>query len=234
MSAGLIEENVARVLDRIATAAAKAGRLPSEITLVGVCKYFGSEVTQWVANAGICDLGENRPQQLWEKAQSLQQYDIRWHQIGHLQRNKVRRTIPLIALLHAGDSLRLLKEVHKESLRLGQRTPVLLEVNVSGEQAKHGFEIGEMEEVPQQCVDLTGLEVRGLMAMAGLQSGLEGAKREFEELASLRERLMKVKPESVDLSELSMGMSRDYDIAIEQGATIVRVGSSLFEGLPRE
>ena len=233
MSKTLIADNIAKVRQVIEEAAHASGRSPDDVTLVGVCKYFGTDVTHQVAQAGLLDLGENRPQQLWDKASMLEDLSIRWHQIGHLQRNKVRRTLPLIHLFHAGDSLRLLKEIDKEAARIEVVQDVLLEVNVSGEDAKHGFSPSEMEAVLEQCAMLSSVRVRGLMAMAGLHSGLAGAAAEFESLRELQQKLLPLKPDNIELGELSMGMSRDYHIAIEHGATIVRVGSSLFEGLSR-
>ena len=233
MSSALIADNIAKVRETIAECAEKSGRLAADVTLVGVCKYFGEEITRMVAEAGLFDLGENRPQQLWDKAMSLDALPIRWHQIGHLQRNKVRRSLPFIHLFHAGDSMRLLVEINKEAERVQATQEVLLEINVSGEEAKHGFMPNEMESVLEECAGLSFLRVRGLMAMAGLHSGLDGAATEFESLRTLKERLESSKPDNVELDELSMGMSRDYHIAIEHGATIVRVGSSLFEGIPR-
>lgn len=233
MSSALIAENIAKVRETIAECAEKSGRLSTDITLVGVCKYFGDEITRMVAEAGLFDLGENRPQQLWNKATALDALPIRWHQIGHLQRNKVRRLLPFIHLFHAGDSMRLLLQINKEAARVQVVQDVLLEVNVSGEGAKHGFMPDEMDSVLEECAGLSSLRVCGLMAMAGLHSGLDGAAAEFESLRSLKERLERSKPDNVELGELSMGMSRDYHIAIEHGATIVRVGSSLFEGISR-
>ncbi|MBA61050.1 MAG: YggS family pyridoxal phosphate-dependent enzyme [Planctomycetaceae bacterium] len=233
MSLTLIADNLVKVQQNIAEAARKSGRSADDVSLVGVCKYFDADITRLVAEAGLLDLGENRPQQLWDKAAMLEQLPIRWHQIGHLQRNKVRRTLPLIHLFHAADSLRLLKEINKEADRINTKQDVLLEVNVSGEEAKHGFAPQEMESVLEQCAKLTSVRVRGLMAMAGLNSGIDGAAADFASLRELQQRLLAFKPENVELGELSMGMSRDYDIAIEHGATIVRVGSSLFEGLSR-
>ena len=233
MISGIIENNIAEVKGRIAEAAKVAGKSFQEITLVAVCKYFDASVTQAVVDAGLLDLGENRPQQLWEKAETLHGQGIRWHQIGHLQRNKVRRTLPLITLMHAADSLRLLREVSKQAVRIEKEQDVLVEVNISGDENKHGFKPEEMESVLNECEQMAGIKVRGLMAMAGLGSGLDGARREFEQMRLLQERLLTVKPDGIELRELSMGMSRDYDIAIEQGATMVRVGNSLFNGIER-
>lgn len=234
MSRRLLADNLARVRQTIEEAAGRSGRTADAITLVGVCKYFDAEMTRLVAECGLLDLGENRPQQLWDKGDALADLPIRWHQIGHLQRNKVRRTLPYVELFHAADSLRILQTVDKEAERAADVQKVLLEVNVSGEEAKHGFSVVEMESVLEACGDLKSVQVCGLMAMAGRHSGLEGAAAEFAELRELRDKLMAVKPDNVELGELSMGMSRDYHIAIEQGATIVRVGSSLFEGIARD
>jgi len=229
----IISENLAKVRGRIEDAARQSGRSASEVQLVGVCKYFNADITRQVAEAGLLELGENRPQQLWAKAETLSDLPIRWHQIGNLQRNKVRRSLPMISLFHAADSMRLLREIDKEAARIDVVQQVLIEVNVSGENTKHGFLPGDMEAVLDQCGELQAVKVCGLMAMAGLHSGMDGAAKEFESLRELSERLKQSTPENVELAELSMGMSRDYHIAIEQGATIVRVGSSLFEGIPR-
>ncbi len=233
MSLAIISDNLAKIRESIDEAARRSGRSGSEVTLVGVCKYFGTDITRQVAEAGLLELGENRPQQLWEKAEALGDLPIRWHQIGKLQRNKVRRSLPMIRLFHAADSLRLLNEINKEAARIDIVQQVLIEVNVSGEETKHGFMPNEMESILEKCSQFEAIQICGLMAMAGLHSGLKGAAQEFESMRELSERLKRTKPENVKLDELSMGMSRDYHIAIEQGATIVRVGSSLFEGIPR-
>jgi pyridoxal phosphate enzyme (YggS family) len=187
-----------------------------------------NDIAAAVVSAGCIDLGESRPQELWQKHESLSAPDVRWHFIGHLQRNKVRRTLPMIGLLHSADSMRLIEELNQECVRSQRRLPVLLEVNISGEQAKHGFAPDELESSLPSIAQLSNIDVRGLMAMAGLEGDLDDARREFRAVRMLRDRLSKVVP----LTELSMGMSGDFEVAIEEGATIVRVGSALFEGLP--
>ena len=229
----IIESNLAEVRERIRTSAQASGRTAADVTLVAVCKYFGSEVTRDVIAAGCRDIGENRPQVLWSKASDLTAIDVRFHQIGHLQRNKVRRTISCIDLLHAGDSLRLISSVSAESVKQGIVSRVLIEVNVSGDENKHGFCPTELESVLQEVAVLPNIDVQGMMAMAGLESDASESQREFAKLRELQESLSACCPKNVSLNHLSMGMTRDYELAIQEGATIVRIGNALFEGIPR-
>lgn len=226
-----LAENLSRVRGRMAEAALRSGRTADAVTLVAVTKYVDAETARALVAAGCRDLGESRPQELWHKAEALAEAAVRWHLVGHLQRNKVARTLPLAVLLHSGDSVRLLESIDVEASRLGRTVPLLLEVNVSGDAAKHGFRPDEVERLAEQLVRLTHVEVRGLMAMAGREGDLAAARRDFAALRCLRDRLQTVWPERLRLAELSMGMSGDFEAAIEEGATIVRVGSALFEGL---
>ncbi len=223
--------NLAAVRQQIAEAALRCQRRPEEITLVAVTKYVGSEVIRHLVAVGCHDLGESRPQDLWQKAADMTDLPVRWHLVGHLQRNKVRRTLPLIALLHSLDSLRLAEEIDKHSAALRRRTAVLLEVNISGEPAKHGFAPREMPELLPRLAALENIEIRGLMCMAALEGGPQAARANFAALRELRDRLQAVCPPGVRLDELSMGMSGDFQAAIAEGATIVRIGSALFEGI---
>ena len=229
--AAKIADNVDRTRDRIAAAAEGSGRAGDEITMVAVTKYVGVDQVRALVAAGCRDIGENRPQELWRKAEALEDESVAWHLVGHLQRNKVRRTLPLISMLHSGDSQRLLAAVDAASVDRGQRTPVLVEVNVSGDPSKHGFQPDEVETLLSELVGYHNLEIRGLMTMAGLEGGREQARVDFVTLRNLRDRLRRVCPPRISLDELSMGMSRDFDVAIEAGATIVRIGSALFEGI---
>jgi len=226
-----LAENVATVQYQIAEAAKRSGRDVSDVCLVGVTKYVDVATTRALVSAGCETLGENRPQVLWDKTNAMQDLDVRWHMIGHLQRNKVKRTVESTALIHSCDSLRLLKSVHEAGLQLEKRVDVLLEVNVSGEAAKHGFSPDEIESVIEAVEPFGGLRVTGLMCMAGLGSGQQDVRREFDSLRELRDSNRASAPPNVELRELSMGMSRDFEVAIEAGATLVRVGSSLFQGL---
>ncbi len=227
-----IADNLSAVRSRIAVAAARSGRRADDVRLVAVTKYAGEREIEALLAAGCRDLGESRPQQLWQRAIALHDQDVRWHLVGHLQRNKVERTIPLVALVHSGDSRRVLEAIDAAA-RSGakQRVPVLLEVNITGDPHKHGFSPDELEPDMAALAALEGIEIRGLMAMAGRADDLPAARADFARLRQLRDRLQTVCPRGVRLDELSMGMSGDYEVAIEEGATIVRIGSALFEGL---
>jgi pyridoxal phosphate enzyme (YggS family) len=229
-----IATNLAQVQQRIAHAAQQAGRQPSEIQLVGVSKYVNAELSRALYSAGCVHLGEARPQALWEKAEALADIPIRWHLIGHLQRNKVRRTLPLLSLWHSGDSWRLLEAVNHEAGLLGRTIDTLLEVNISGEAAKHGFSPEELLATLPLLTQLSHIRVVGLMSMAGLTGGRDRARADFARLRTLRDEAQRVCPENIQLKELSMGMSGDYEDAILEGATLVRVGSALWEGVVQD
>jgi hypothetical protein len=247
--AARIAENVSHIRGRIADAAARSGRAASDITLVAVTKYVSAAEVRDLVAAGCRELGESRPQQLWEKAAELADLPIQWHLIGHLQRNKVRRTLPLVAMIHSVDSPRLLAAIDAECGGAGEFSgvdataehaaagepprpfPILLEVNTSGETAKHGLQPGEVEPLLTELPRYRHVAVRGLMCMASLEGGPDAARRDFAALRQLRDRLRCRCPPGVALDELSMGMSGDFETAIEEGATIVRVGSALFEAV---
>ena len=224
------KQNIADVNGKIVDAAAKAGRHSDDVTLVGVTKYVDADVTREFAMAGHRVLGENRPQQMWQKQESLADLDIQWHLIGHLQRNKAKRMVELATLIHSVDSLRLLKAIDGFAVDQGKVAKVLLEVNVSGETAKHGFRPEELPAIVEAAADFSAIQVDGLMAMAGLAGDHDDARREFSSLRSLAEQTdAGGLPRNVQMKDLSMGMSGDFEIAIEEGATLVRVGSALFK-----
>jgi pyridoxal phosphate enzyme (YggS family) len=226
-----IARNVARVRGQIDEAARRSGRTADEVTLVAVTKYVGLPEIEALRAAGVTDLGESRPQALWEKGAACGD-DVRWHLVGHLQRNKIRRTLPQVALIHSVDSLRLLEALQREAEGLEMRTSVLLEVNVSGEAAKHGFAPDELPPLLAELPRLPRVNVQGLMTMAARDGGAETARHNFAELRQLRDALQAELPAGESLDELSMGMSGDFAEAIAEGATLVRIGSTLFEGLP--
>ncbi|MGD9724746.1 MAG: YggS family pyridoxal phosphate-dependent enzyme [Pirellulales bacterium] len=225
-----IADNLRHVRERIAAAADSAGRRADEIMLVGVTKYVGPREALELATAGCSDLGESRPQELWTKVESLaaETSQIRWHLIGHLQRNKLRRTLPLVSLIHSVDSERLLAAIDGEwqahaAAQNQQLSPVrvLLEVNTSGEAAKQGLAPEAVEPLLAAAKQFPRVEICGLMTMAALEGGLDVAAKNFALLHALADRF--------DLPERSMGMSGDFEVAIREGATIVRVGSALWE-----
>ena len=224
-----ISANVAEIRGRIAEAARRSGRTVDSVKLIAVTKYVGPDEIRALVSAGCTEFGESRPQQLWEHAAKVDDLPVRWHMIGHLQRNKVERTLPLVAMVHSVDSLRLAEAIDSAAGAIGRRMPGLLEVNVSGEAAKHGFASAEVEPLLPQLSELKNIEIRGLMCIAGLEGGEETARRDFAGLRSLRDRLQANCPAEVRLDELSMGMSGDFEVAIKEGATMVRIGSALFK-----
>jgi pyridoxal phosphate enzyme (YggS family) len=223
--------NLESVRGRIAAAAARSGRTADAISLVVATKYVTTDLAAAVITAGCRDLGGSRPQELWAKAAALPDPAIRWHLIGHLQRNKIRRTLPVVSLIHSIDSQRLLAAINEEAKLAGRIVPVLLEVNVSGDAAKTGLAPEELEPLVAEASALEYVEVRGLMGMAGLEGDDAAVRQDFIQLRTLRDRLARNLPPQFTLDELSMGMSGDFEIAIEEGATIVRLGSLLFEGV---
>jgi PLP dependent protein len=222
----ILAERVAGVRSRIAAAARRAGRDPSDVTLVAVTKSASAEVAA-AASELLADLGENRPQDLWKKAVAIPA--ARWHLVGHLQRNKVDRTVPLVSQIHSVDSERLLEALDAFGRKRGIPVPVLLEVNCSREAAKSGFAVDAMTELAGKLPALRGLSVDGLMTMAAYSDNPEEARPTFAELRRLRVEIRS--RTSLDLRHLSMGMSGDFEVAVEEGATLVRIGTTLFQGL---
>jgi pyridoxal phosphate enzyme (YggS family) len=239
-----IADNLRRVKERIARAAESAGRRADEITLVGVTKYVSSAEAAELIAAGCHHLGESRPQELWKKAadfthgeaasaagSTIKTPPTHWHFIGHLQRNKVARTLPIVSLIHSVDSERLLAAINDAHTAVNEQPPiaVLLEVNTSGESAKHGLSPDEVEPLLAAAPNYPYIAIRGLMTMAALEGGEAIAAKNFATLRQLRDRLKPNTPSCVQLDDLSMGMSADFEVAIKEGATIVRVGSALWE-----
>lgn len=226
-----LELNLKSVEDRIGAACARANRMRADVTLVAVTKSVGAEVAGMLFDLGVRDFGESRPQSLWAKAATLPP-TVRWHQIGHLQRNKLERTLPLVALTHSVDNLRLLDSIDKWSEKQQRRSDVLLEFNMSREEEKTGFALTELPAIIERLTTLRSTCVRGLMTMAALADDPEQSRPAFAELRVLRDRLRTVVPDPHSFQHLSMGMTQDFEIAIAEGATLVRIGSALFEGVP--
>lgn len=228
----ILRRNVAAVQTRIAEAAERAGRTADSVTLVAVTKYVDVAVIRDLVAVGCLDCGENRPQAFWDKADILADLPIRWHQIGHLQRNKLKRTLPASYLIHSVDSLRLLTAINEMQMQLNPNEPqsILLEVNISGDAAKHGFTEQAVAEAVEATFELDHVRLQGLMGMAGWGTEPEEARREFAKLGALKQQLSERYPDAT-LNELSMGMSGDFEQAIAEGATLVRIGSALYEGL---
>ncbi len=225
--------NLAAVRGRIAAACHRAGRSADEVRLIAVTKYVDTAITQAVAECGCLDLAESRPQQLWEKATALAALTpaVRWHLIGHLQRNKVRRTLPVVSLVQTLDSERLLAAIESEARATGRTCDVLVEVNVSADPERSGASLADVPALVSAATRSPHVTLRGLMGMASHpDSPAADARRDFARLRELRDRLMADVPADA-LRELSMGMSGDYEAAVLEGSTMLRIGSALFEGL---
>lgn len=226
----ILEQRLDMVRERIAAACARSGRRAEDVTLIAVSKTVSPRVAGLSAKLGQLDLGESRPQELWRKAEALKALPIRWHMIGHLQRNKVERTLASVQVIHSVDSLRLLEEIAEQGSRQSLRPRLLLQVNASRENQKYGFELDEVADLFPKVQSLP-VEITGLMTMAALSSDPDVARTAFR---ALRQIFDDANREGAQLTQLSMGMSGDFEIAIEEGATMVRVGSTLFEGLEAE
>jgi PLP dependent protein len=223
----ILAGRLAFVHERIAQACQRAGRRPLEVTLVAVTKTVSPQIAKIATELGMLDLGENRPQELRKKAEAAPA--ARWHLIGHLQRNKIERTVPLVSLIHSVDSERLLESLDAFGCKRGAPVQVLLEVNCSREQSKGGFAPEAVSTLCDRLVSLVGVSIRGLMTMAAYGDDPETARPAFAELRRLRDDL--AARTGLALPELSMGMSGDFEVAIEEGSTFVRIGTMLFEGL---
>ncbi|APZ94182.1 YggS family pyridoxal phosphate-dependent enzyme [Fuerstiella marisgermanici] len=228
----VIRRNLQSVHSNIAAACAVSGRSPDDVTLVAVTKY-----AQWPWVEALATqyqvFGENRPQQLSERAPKLP--SVEWHLIGQLQRNKVRQALEHAHTIHSVDSLRLLERISKVAADLNQHPNVLLQVNVSGEESKSGFRPDELlAEWDQISVCCENVRIAGLMTMAPASDDPEAARPTFRGLRQLREQLRNTSGGAQirgELNHLSMGMSGDFSVAVQEGATLVRIGSRLFDGL---
>ncbi|MCY2948290.1 MAG: YggS family pyridoxal phosphate-dependent enzyme [Planctomycetota bacterium] len=225
----ILGQRLEAIRTRVQAACGRVGRSPESVTLIGVTKTVGHEVAQALVDLGVADLGENRPQELWRKSDLVS--GARWHVIGHLQRNKVERTVGLSSLIHSVDSERLLEAIETEAKRIGKQTAVLLEVNCSGEEAKHGFTPEAILAFTSNLKPLHFVRIEGLMTMAALADDPEAARPAFRRLAGLRKELRQVLGDQHPLNQLSMGMSGDFEVAIEEGATHIRLGTVLVGGL---
>jgi PLP dependent protein len=221
------QERLANVESRIAAACTRSGRTRDDVLLISVTKTFGPDEIREAVGAGLSVFGENRVQEAAQKI-PLCPGRIEWHMIGHLQRNKVRFIPGLFRMVHSLDSIRLAEAMNQACEETGARMPVLLEVNVSGEGSKFGLAPADVPSLLERCGRLSMLEVRGLMTIPAFNPDPEKSRPFFRRLRELRDQCKR--DTGFDLPELSMGMSGDFDIAIEEGATMIRLGTILFGG----
>jgi pyridoxal phosphate enzyme (YggS family) len=220
-----LTENLEAVRERIASAALRSGRKPDDVQLVAISKTYPAEMIREASEAGQVLFGESRVQEALIKIPSLPSH-LRWHFIGHLQSNKVRKVLPNFELIHGVDSSALARDIDRVGAESGLFPRVLLEVNVSGEGSKHGFAPEALERDLEGLLAMPRLQVEGFMTMAPLAAEAEASRPYFAALRELRDRLSTTT--GIPLTTLSMGMSGDYEVAVEEGATLVRVGSAIF------
>jgi len=224
---GNIQENLAGVRQRIEAACRRAGRPAASVRLVAVSKTFAAETVQHAAAAGQQVFGENRIQEAATKIEALRSANLRWHLIGHLQSNKARKAVELFDLIESIDSLELAARVSDIAGKLGKRMPVLLQVHLGNEETKHGFDPERLREQLPELLAFPHIDVRGLMAIPPFLEDPEKVRPYFRQLRTVRDHWNAENP-SLVLTELSMGMSSDFEVAIEEGATSIRVGTGLF------
>jgi PLP dependent protein len=223
-----IHDNVARIQDRITSACRRAGRRPEEVTLVAVSKTFSAECIREGYEAGLRHFGENRVQEAAEKRPRLSDLGITWHLVGHLQANKARHARELFQWVHSIDSLRIAQRLDQTAAGHGEKLQVLLEVNLGEEPSKFGAGEEEVLRLAEQVSRLTTLELRGLMIVPPYFDDAERVRPFFRRLRELAQSISGAKLQNVSMEHLSMGMTHDFEIAIEEGATMVRVGSGIF------
>jgi len=216
---------------RVADACARTGRDPDSVSILPVAKRFGPEAVSAAAESGIGVIGENRVQEARAKIPKCPGH-LEWHMVGHLQRNKVKEAVRLFRMIHSVDSLLLLETINSASEEIAGEMPVCMEINVSGESSKFGFAPEEAPAILEKCGALLNVNVIGLMTMPPFTADPEGARPFFRRLRQLRDDLRE--RSGFPLNELSMGMSHDFEVAVEEGATWIRLGTVLFGARPDE
>ena len=227
MSQSVLKENYANILNNVHNACERAGRKIEDVTLIAVSKTKPVEMLQEIYECGCRDFGENKVQEIMDKFEKLPD-DIRWHMIGHLQTNKVKYIVDKVYMIHSVDSIKLAKEISKEAVKKNVTVKVLLEVNVAKEETKFGLLTEEVLDFYKEVIDLPGLKVCGLMTIAPYVENPEENRQHFVNLKQLMVDIESEKTDNISVGELSMGMTGDYEVAIEEGATYVRVGTGIF------
>ncbi len=223
----MVKDQYCEVKERVRQACLRSGRDPKDVTLIAVSKTKPLEMLLEAYDAGARDFGENKVQEILEKYPEMPE-DARFHMIGHLQRNKVRQVIDKVSLIHSVDSLRLARQIEEESAKVGRITPILLEINVAREESKFGFFMEEVERAAEEIAAFSHIVVKGFMTIAPFVENPEENRKVFQDLYQLSVDITNKNIDNMSMGVLSMGMSGDYEVAIEEGATMVRVGTSIF------
>jgi len=224
----MILANIEKIRERIARACQKSARNPADLTLVAVSKTFPAEIVGEAVRAGLVDIGENYVQELLSKRESLQGKPIRWHFVGHLQTNKVKYLAPWVHLIHALDNAGLAQELDRRGAQFGRRLDVLIEVNTTGESSKFGLPPGQVREFVRSCEGLNSIRMNGLMTIGPFLPDPEGSRPMFRQLRMLRDEIARLGQANATMEHLSMGMTGDFEVAIEEGATLLRLGTAIF------
>jgi len=226
----ILSRNLTEVRERIAAACGRAGRPPESVRLVAVTKTVGPEVIRLLPGLGVEDIGENRVQQARARRENLGgSLGLRWHMVGRLQTNKVRHALRVFEMIHSVDRFALAQEIDRRAGREHRVADVLVQCNTSGEETKAGVEDSELIRLLDRIMELEWVRVRGLMTMAPIVQRAEDARPYFAQLRRLAEKARAAT--GLPLAELSMGMTQDFEVAIEEGATMVRIGTAIFDGL---
>ena len=223
----MISENIAAVEKEIDEICRETGRDRSEVTLIAVSKTKPVEMIEEAYNTGCRDFGENKVQELVDKYEQLPK-DIRWHMIGHLQRNKVKYIVDKVFLIHSVDSVRLAEEISKEAVKKNVSVNILIEVNVAQETTKFGLTCEEVEQMVREIAKLPNINIKGLMTIAPIVDNPEENKQYFQKLKKIAVDISAKNIDNVSMDILSMGMTGDYQVAVAEGATYVRVGTGIF------
>ena len=223
----MLKENLLEVQNNIAEACKRSGRNTSEVTLIAVSKTKPVEMLQEIYDAGVRTFGENKVQEMMDK-EAVMPKDIKWHMIGHLQRNKVKYLIGKVALIHSVDSLRLAEEISNQSVKNNVETDILVEVNIAEEESKFGITKEETLHLVEDIAALPNVHIKGLMTIAPFVDDPEDNRKYFKEIKQLSVDIKNKNIDNVSMEILSMGMTGDYMVAIEEGATLVRVGTGIF------
>jgi len=240
-----LSENLRHVRERIQAACERVGRSPDEVTLLAVTKSVGIDVIRHLIDLRQADIAESRVQVLVKRAAMIRELctrqrtppqpspatEPRWHMVGHLQRNKIKAVLPWVEMIHSVDSLRLAEDLEVQAAKASCRIPILLQINVSDEKSKFGVAVGAALHLAEQIVTLPHVSLVGLMTMAPFTGNSDWIRNCFARLRELLEEIRHERFGTPEMQHLSMGMSRDYEIAVEEGATFVRIGSALFEGI---
>jgi hypothetical protein len=222
-----IAENLSEVRHRIREACRRSGRSEEDVTLISVSKTKPLEDLQEAYAAGSRDFGENKVQEIVQKAPQMPE-DARFHMIGHLQRNKVKQVLPYVRMIHSVDSLRLAEQIEQDACKAGLEVDILLEVNVAGEESKFGMTLEETGALAVEISKLPHVHIRGLMTIAPFVEDPEDNREIFKKLYQLAVDIRSKNVDNIDMSVLSMGMTGDYEVAVEEGATMIRVGTGIF------